>query len=309
VAHQFLDVVAGGAEVFARVEFLGVFEKDLADAGRQRQTEVGVDIDLGAADAAGDLDIRLGNPGGVGAHFAAVFVDFLDQFLGNAGGTVKDQGIIAQAGVHEGLFDGLEAFEVEVLLALELVGAMGVADRDGERIHAGKAHELDGLLRVGVVALFGVAAALLAFVKLGADQLAQLSFDHAVVFVGVFHNATADLDVLLQRVVAGINHDAREALVDAILAQLEAVAVVQMHGDRDVGQAHGRFDEFLEIGRIGVASGAFGNLEDDRGLFRFAGLHDGLEQLHIVDVEGPHGVLAFEGFGKQISSMCQWHKF
>ena len=82
-----------------------------------------------------------------------------------------------------------------------------------------------------------------------------------------------------------------------------------MHGDGNVGQADGRFNEFLQVDRIGVAASAFGDLEDDRRLFRFTGFHDGLEQFHIVDVKGPKRVLAFEGLGEQISGMCQWHKF
>ena len=34
------------------------------------------------------------------------------------------------------LFDGLEPFEIEMLFALEFIGAMRIADGDGQRIHA-----------------------------------------------------------------------------------------------------------------------------------------------------------------------------
>ena len=159
------------------------------------------------------------------------------------------------------------------------------------------------------MALLRVAAAFFAFVELRADQVAQLAFDHAVVFVGVFHHLAADLDVLLERLVAGVDHHAGKPLVDAILAQLEGVAVVQVDGDGDVGQADGGLDEFLEIDRVGVAAGAFGDLEHDRRLFLFAGLDDGLEQLHVVDVESAQRVFALEGLGEQVFGMCQWHKF
>jgi len=40
-----------------------------------------------------------------------------------------------------------------------------------------------------------------------------------------------DFDILLERLVAGVNHHAGETLVNALLAQLERVAVIQMDGD------------------------------------------------------------------------------
>jgi hypothetical protein len=44
---------------------------------------------------------------------------------------------------------------------------------------------------------------------------------------------------------AGVDHDAGEAFIDAFLAEFEGIAVVQVDGDRDVGKADGGFDEFL----------------------------------------------------------------
>ena len=142
---------------------------------------------------------------------------------------------------------------------------------------------------------------------LRADEHAQFAFHHAVVLVGVFDDAAANLDVFLERFVAAVDHHAGEPLVDALLAQLEGIAVVQMHGDGNVGRADGGLDQFFEINGVGVLAGALGNLEHDGRLLLLASLDDGLEQLHVVDVEGAQGVFALEGLGEQVFSMCQWH--
>ena len=128
-----------------------------------------------------------------------------------------------------------------------------------------------------VSAALGITAAFLAVVVLRADQHAEFAFDHAIVLVRVIHDLFADLHVLLERFVAGVNHHAGEPFVNALLAQLKRVAVVQMDGDGDVGKADRRFDQFLEIDRIGVLARALGNLEHHRRLFLFAGLDDGLD--------------------------------
>jgi hypothetical protein len=55
-----------------------------------------------------------------------------------------------------------------VLFALELVGAVAVADGDREGIDAGLRSRTDGFLGMGVVAAGGVTAALFALIELGA---------------------------------------------------------------------------------------------------------------------------------------------
>jgi hypothetical protein len=153
---------------------------------------------------------------------------------------VENERIIAQAGVHERLFDGAQPVQIQALLPFELVGAMGIADGHGQGVHAALADELHRLLGVGVNAAFGVNAPLLALVVLSADQLAQFAFHHAIVLVGVFDDPFADFDVFVKRLVAAVNHHAGEPFVNALLAKFERVAVVEVHGDGDVGSAHGR---------------------------------------------------------------------
>jgi hypothetical protein len=146
----------------------------------------------------------------------------------------------------------------------------------------------------------GMGAALFAFVELGADEVAEFGFHGAVMFVGVFDDLAGDLGVFLKGLVGGVNHDAGEALVDALFAKLEGVAVVEVDGDGDVGKADGRLDEFLEVNGVGVLAGALGDLEHQGGFFLLAGFDDGLNELHVVDVESAEGVFALEGLGEEV---------
>ena len=116
VSHQFFHLGAGRGQILARIKLLGILSQHLADGGGHGHAQVGVDVDLGATDPARDFNVRLGHARRVFAHLAAVFVDFLCDVLGYAGGTVEDEGIVTETGFEEGFLDGLKAFEVQVLL-------------------------------------------------------------------------------------------------------------------------------------------------------------------------------------------------
>ena len=139
--------------------------------------------------------------------------------------------------------------------------------------------------------------------------MAEFGFDGAIMFVGVFHDLLGDFDVFLKRLVAGVNHHAGEPLINALFAQLKRVAVIQVDGDGDVGQADRRLDEFFEINRIRVLARALGNLEHQRRFFLLARLDDGLDEFHVVHVERAQRVFALQRLRKQIPSVCQWHNF
>ena len=147
-------------------------------------------------------------------------------------------------------------------------------------------------------------AALFTFVELRAHEMAEFGFHGGVVFVGVFHDLAGDFRVLFKWFVARVNHDAGETFINALLAQIKRVAVIQMDSDGHVGQADGSLNELLEVNRVGVGARAFGNLKDERGFFLFAGLDDGLDEFHVVDVERAEGVFAFERLGEQVFGMC-----
>ena len=155
-----------------------------------------------------------------------------------------------------------------------------------------------------VAAALRVAAAFFAVVVLRANQHAEFTLDDAVVLVRVLHDALADLDVLVERLMAGVDHDAGEPFVDALLAKLEGIAVVEVDGDGDGGQADAGLDELLEVNGIGVLARALGNLQHHRSLFLLARFDDRLEQLHVVDVKRAERVFALERLGEQVFGMC-----
>src|SRR5579864_1424676 len=159
-----------------------------------------------------------------------------------------------------------------------------------------------------VAAALGITAAFLAFVVLRTDEHAEFALHDAIVLVRVVHHLFANLHVFLKRLVARVNHYTRKPFIDALLAKLEGITVVEMDGNGNIGKADSGFDEFFEIEGIGVLASAFGNLEHDRSFFLLASLDDGLQEFHIVDVEGAQGVFALEGLGEKLASMSQWHK-
>src|SRR6266404_9012907 len=97
-----------------------------------------------------------------------------------------------------------------------------------------------------------MAPAFFPFIKLRADQLTQFAFDYAIMFMGVIDNFMANLDVFVERLMAGVNHYAGKPFVDALLAQLERIAMIQMNGDGNVREDHGGLDQLFEVNRVRV---------------------------------------------------------
>ena len=127
--------------------------------------------------------------------------------------------------------------------------------------------------------------------------------------MSVLDNALGDLDVLLEGLGGSVDHDGGEAAVDAGLAGLEGVTVVQVQGDGDLGALDDSgLNQLHQVGVVGVGAGTLGNLQDNRSLLLLAGLGDGLDDLHVVDVESADGVAAVVSLLKHLSSINQRHR-
>ena len=131
VLDEFLHFRAGRAEVFPWIKFLRAFDEHLSNGGGHRKAQVGVNVDLRATNASGNFNVGFRHALGIG-HLSAVFIDFGDEFLRNAGSAVQHERIIAKTGIHEHFFDGLEPVQIQMLFALELVSAVRIADGDGK---------------------------------------------------------------------------------------------------------------------------------------------------------------------------------
>lgn len=86
------------------------------------------------------------------------------------------------------------------------------------------------------------------------------------------------------------------------LAQLEAVAVVEvehylgMLPAKLLGILHGAFGHVAQQGGVGIVARALAHLQDHGAFGLGSGLDDGLELLHVVEIERGDGVAALMAF-------------
>ena len=299
VAYQLPDMVTGGGEVLTGVKVVGMLGHVLTDGGGHGQTQVAVDIDLADGHLGGVAQHLLGDADGIG-HLAAEAVDGFNIGLNDRGRTVQNDGEAGQT-----LADLLQDIEAQLglLAGLELVGAVAGADGDGQGVYAGAGHKF---LYLGGVGELGVRLADIDGV-LDAGQLAQLALYHDAALVGVFHHLAGHGDVFFKVQLGTVDHHGGKTAVDAVLADLEAVAVIEVQRDGNIGIQHGGLHQLGEVNMLGVLAGAGGNLQDDRGLLQLGGLGDGLNDLHVVDIEGADGVAALVGLAEHFLGSDQWH--
>ncbi len=188
------------------------------------------------------------------------------------------------------LFEDVEA-ELRLLAGLELVSAVGGADRDCQRVNAGAGYEILNLRRIGKLMVVRN------HVVLNAGELAQLSLYDNAVCMRILSNLLCNLNVLLVRHRRTVEHNRGKAAVDAVLAELEGVAVVKVQGDRDIRALdYSRLNHLEQIGVVRVSARALGYLQDNRSLLLLASLRDTLNDFHIVHVESTDGVAAVVSF-------------
>ena len=144
---------------------------------------------------------------------------------------------------------------------------------------------------------------------LDTGEHAEFGLDGHVELVGVFHDLLGEGDILLVREGGSVDHHGAEAHVDTVLAQLEAVTVIEVEADLGVLPAQflrisdGTFGHIAEEGGVRIVAGALGNLEDDRGLGLGGSLDDGLELLHVVEVESRDGVSAGDSLREHLTGV------
>ena len=98
-------------------------------------------------------------------------------------------------------------------------------------------------------------------------------------------------------------------MVDAVLTELECVAVIEMEHDlgmlpaERLGILHSTLGHVAEKDRVGVVAGALRHLEDHRRLGVGGSLDDGLKLLHVVEVESGDGVAAMYGLLEHLAGV------
>ena len=125
----------------------------------------------------------------------------------------------------------------------------------------------------------------------------------------VVHNLLGESDVLLVGKRGCVDHNGAEAHINAALAGLEAVAVVEVEADLGLfpaeflGVCNSTFSHVTEKSLVGIVAGALGYLEDNRGLGFGSGHNNGLELLHIVEIECRDGISTFDCLGEHLTSV------
>ena len=139
-----------------------------------------------------------------------------------------------------------------------------------------------------------------------ARENAEFAFDGYVIFVGVVDNLGGELHVLVVGERRTVDHDGREAVLYAGLAQFKRVAVVEVQNDRNFaaellcvfGRALGHV---AQKRLVGVLARAARNLKD-YGRFCFdASLDDGLHLFHVVEVKRGDRIFACDSLFEKLA--------
>ena len=109
-----------------------------------------------------------------------------------------------------------------------LVQTVCRADGNCQRVYTGALNELLGLLEIGE----RVAVAAFQIVFLTAD-LTELSLDRNTGGCAGVGDAAGEGDVVLEGVVRAVDHDGGVAGAQCLHSQLEAVTVIEVHGNRN----------------------------------------------------------------------------
>lgn len=244
-----------------------------------------------------------GNRHAVGLrHRATKLVDDFQPFLRHRRRTVHHEVGVGDTRVN--FLDAADRQRIACGRLGEFVGAMRSANGDRQCIHLGQLHEFCSFVRVGqqlVVSqlAFGtVAVFFFAVAGFQRTQTAQFAFDRNADSVRHFHDATADVDVVVERcgrLAVGhertVHHHAGEAGLDGVDTDCRRCAVVLVHDDGDMRiHFHCRFDQVAQERLTGILTRTGGTLHDYGAVAFVSRFHDRLDLLQIIDVESGQAV-------------------
>lgn len=171
------------------------------------------------------------------------------------------------------------------LLGSELVCAVTGTDRDGEAVTTCAGCKVNDFFGFGIVALC------VADFVLDTCEYTEFAFDCYVELVSIFNDLLGEGNVFFVWKTRAINHYAREAHVDAALAGLEAITVVEVEYDFGLFATE-LFSIFYctlchiaKEGLVGIVAGTLADLKDDGALLGYGSFDDSLKLFHVVEVE------------------------
>jgi hypothetical protein len=189
------------------------------------------------------------------------------------------------------------------LLRLELVSSVGSSDGNSERVAASPLGEVDHFLRTSVMGLLG------GNLVLNTGEDSELGLNGNVVLMSIVGNLLGEGDILFVWKSGTIDHDGGETEINAALAELERITMVKMEDDlrmlpaKLLGIFYSTLRHVAEEGLVGIVTCALGHLEDDRALQLGGSLDDGLELLHVVEVECRNGIATLDGLCEHLTGV------
>ena len=143
------------------------------------------------------------------------------------------------------------------------------------------------------------------------SQDTELTFYRDIVLVCVVYDRLGQRYVLVVGQVRAVDHHRGEAHLDAALAELEAIAVVEVESDLWVGAAellsilYSTLCHVAKESLVSVLACATGHLKDDRRL-RFNDSADNrLELLHVVEVECWDSIATLDSLSEHLARVHQ----
>ena len=143
VLVEFFESITSRTEVLAGVKFCRFFIKDFTDSSGHSETAVGVDVDFANCGFSSFAELTFVDTDSI-FEFSAVFVDDLDEVLGNGGGSMENDGESGDL-----LFDFVEDVKTDfgIGTGLEFVSTMAGSDCDSEGVNTCLSEECFGLTR------------------------------------------------------------------------------------------------------------------------------------------------------------------
>ena len=127
--------------------------------------------------------------------------------------------------------------------------------------------------------------------------------------VSVVNYLLGEGNIFFEGKVRTVNHDAGETVVDAFLADFEAVSVVEVEHDfwlfaaKFLSILYSTLGHVAEDSAVSISTGTLGNLHDDGRFGLHSSLHNSLHLLHSVKVESGDGVATCNGLLEHLAGV------
>ena len=142
-------------------------------------------------------------------------------------------------------------------------------------------------------------------------QHTEFTFNGYIELVSVVNHLLREGNVFFVGKAGAVNHHRAEAHVDATLASFKRITVVKMQHDfrmlaaQFLGILHSTFCHVAQQSLVSVSTSALRNLQNNRAFLLRRSLDDGLQLLHVVEVESRNCITASDGTLEHVARVDQ----